>query len=66
MQKTINSKSSFKGFLKHFKVRTLIMNYFDDSFLETSTFANKEEVSNQVELEYYQKGGHAACVTAIS
>ena len=59
------SKSSCKGFLKHIKVPTLIMNSFDDPFLETSTFAKIEEVSELVELENHQKGGHAAFITGV-
>ena len=41
------------------------MNSFDDPFLETSTFAKTEEVSELVELEYHQKGGHAAFITGV-
>ena len=56
------SKSSCKRFLKKIRVPTLIMNSLDDPFLDRATFPKLEEVSDHVELEYHEKGGHAGFI----
>jgi len=57
------SESSCKQFLKNICVPTLIMNSLDDPFLERNTFPGPKEVSDMVELEFLQNGGHAAFIT---
>ena len=57
------SESSCKQFLKNICVPTLIMNSLDDPFLERNTFPGPKEVSDMVELEFHQNGGHAAFIT---
>ncbi|HIO10666.1 MAG TPA: alpha/beta fold hydrolase [Deltaproteobacteria bacterium] len=56
------SESSCKQFLKNICVPTLIMNSLDDPFLERNTFPGPKEVSDMVELEFLQNGGHAAFI----
>ena len=57
------SESSCIQFLKNIRVPTLIMNSLDDPFLDNNTFPNQEEVSDMIELEYHQKGGHAGFIS---
>ena len=57
------SESSCKQFLKNICVPTLIMNSLDDPFLERNTFPGPKEISDMVELEFLQNGGHAAFIT---
>ena len=38
------------------------MNSLDDPFLDKNTFPNPKEVSDTVELEFLQKGGHAGFI----
>ena len=56
------SESSCKQFLKNICVPTLIMNSLDDPFLERNTFPGPKEISDMVELEFLQNGGHAAFI----
>jgi hypothetical protein len=39
------------------------MNSLDDPFLDTKTFPDQKEVSEMIELEFLQKGGHAGFIT---
>ncbi|MBC8257556.1 MAG: hydrolase [SAR324 cluster bacterium] len=55
--------SSCRQFLKKIRVPTLIMNSLDDPFFDTKTFPGPNEVSEMVELEFHQKGGHAGFIT---
>ena len=57
-----NDESSCIQFLNNIRVPTLIMNSLDDPFLDTKTFPSPKEVSDMVELEYHQKGGHAGFI----
>ena len=57
------SESSCKRFLKNIQVPTLIMNSLDDPFLDTKTFPTPIEVSEMIDLEFPQKGGHAGFIT---
>jgi hypothetical protein len=57
------SESSCKRFLKNIQVPTLIMNSLDDPFLDTKTFPDQKEVSEMIDLEFTQKGGHAGFIT---
>ena len=56
------SESSCKNFLKNIQIPTLIMNSLDDPFLDANTFPTPKEVSEMVELEYLEKGGHAGFI----
>ena len=47
---------------KKIRVLTLIMNSLNDPFLDRATFPKPEEVSDYVELEYHEKGGHAGFI----
>jgi predicted alpha/beta-fold hydrolase len=42
------------------------MNSLDDPFLDTKTFPSPKEVSDTVELEFLQKGGHAGFIIGNS
>ena len=39
------------------------MNSLDDPFLDKNTFPSPKEVSDMVELEFLQNGGHAGFIT---
>ena len=56
------SESSCKKFLKNIQVPTLIMNSMDDPFLDKETFPLQKDVSDFVELEFHEKGGHAGFI----
>ena len=43
---------------------TLIINSYDDPFLDAKTFPMTENVSKEVELEYHKKGGHSAFIAS--
>jgi len=60
------SESSCRQFLKKIQVPTLIMNSLDDPFLDKNTFPSPKEVSDMVELEFLQKGGHAGFIIGNS
>ena len=42
------------------------MNSLDDPFLDKNTFPSPKEVSDMVELEFLQKGGHAGFIIGNS
>ena len=60
------SESSCRQYLNKICVPTLIMNSLDDPFLDKNTFPSPKEVSDTVELEFLQKGGHAGFIIGNS
>jgi hypothetical protein len=55
-------KSSSKQFLKHIKTNTLIIHSLDDPFTTPQILPSEGEISSNVKLEIYQKGGHVGFV----
>jgi predicted alpha/beta-fold hydrolase len=56
------TRASCKPFLPHITVPTLIINSKDDPFIPESVIPSAHEVSPQVRLEVYSKGGHVGFV----
>lgn len=54
--------SSSRQFLKSIAVQTLILHALDDPFMSEDTVPTAEELSDQVELELSQKGGHVGFI----
>jgi predicted alpha/beta-fold hydrolase len=55
-------KSSSKQYLKDIKTKTLIIHSVDDPFMSTDVIPREDELSENVELELYQNGGHMGFV----
>jgi len=56
-------KSSAKGYLKDIETKTLIIHSLDDPFMTPEILPTVDEVSNSVDLEVHNKGGHVGFVT---
>ena len=57
------NRSSAKQYLKDIKIPTLIIHALDDPFMNHKILPTKEDnVSNSVELEVYEHGGHVGFV----
>ncbi len=56
-------KSSSKQYLKFIKTPTLIIHSKDDPFMSQDVIPTKEELSDSVELELTEKGGHVGFIS---
>ncbi len=56
-------RSSAKQFLKKIATPTLIIQSLDDPFMTDEILPNKDEISDFVELEVYDHGGHVGFVS---
>ena len=56
------TKSSSKQYLKEIQTPTLIIHSADDPFMTQGVIPKSDELSNRVELELTQKGGHVGFV----
>ncbi|MBL0721480.1 MAG: hydrolase [Sulfurovum sp.] len=55
-------ESSAKGYLKNIETKTLIIHSLDDPFMTPEILPTSDEVSNSIDLEIYNKGGHVGFV----
>jgi len=55
-------KSSSKQFLQYIQTPTLIIHSKDDPFMTQEVIPNRGEVSNKIELELTEKGGHVGFI----
>lgn len=58
------AKNASKPWLKQISTPTLVINALNDPFIPSNTLPKKDEVSNQVTLEYSETGGHVGFVSS--
>ncbi len=56
-------KSSSKQFLKYIKTKTLIIHSKDDPFMGDAVIPRESELSNSVQVELYEYGGHVGFIS---
>lgn len=56
-------RSSAKQYLKNIKTPTLILHAIDDPFMSKEILPNKDEISDSIELEISDHGGHVGFVS---
>ena len=57
------TKSSSKQYLKHIKTPTLIIHSHDDPFMTPEVIPHKNELSDSIQFELTQKGGHVGFIS---
>jgi predicted alpha/beta-fold hydrolase len=57
------ARSSSRQYLKDIRVPTLLLHSSDDPFMTAATVPQPHELSNSVELELYDRGGHVGFVS---